>query len=158
MHRPSRAVLTCSAAPGLTLGLAKECALLCQVGHVVRVQKTHAAASDQLNQELNYFNGFLFFSEHQELREQSSGAGMFFLSKRAVYANGLQLVNRNQIPMVSEGRNHGILACFTTLQSITSENNTVRERDWLDGMDGKPEFIPRFLSPPATVYITAAVV
>lgn len=49
MHRPSRAVLTCSAAPGLTLGLAKECALLCQVGHVVRVQKTHAAASDQLN-------------------------------------------------------------------------------------------------------------
>jgi len=83
---------------------------------------------------------------------------MFFLPKRAVYANGLQLVNRNQIPMVSEGRNHGILACFTTLQSITSENNTVRERDWLDGMDGKPEFIPRFLSPPATVYITAALV
>lgn len=61
---------------------------------------------------------------------------MFFLSKRAVYANGLQLVNRNQIPMVSEGRNHGILACFTTLQSITSENNTVRERERLVGWDG----------------------
>lgn len=72
---------------------------------------------------------FFFFSpEHQELTGQLSGAGMFLFPKRTVYANDLQLVNRNQIPMVYKGRNHGILAYSTQLKSTTSENNTVGER------------------------------
>lgn len=69
-----------------------------------------------------------FFPEHQEFTEQLSGARMFLFPKQAVYANDLQLVNRNQIPMVYKGRNHGILAYFTQLKSATSENNTVGER------------------------------
>lgn len=69
-----------------------------------------------------------FFPEHQELTEQLSGARMFLFPKQTVYVYDLQLVNRNQIPMVYKGRNHVILAFFTQLKSTTSENNTVGER------------------------------
>lgn len=70
---------------------------------------------------------------------------MFFLSRQTVCANGLQLVNRNRIPMVSEGRNHGILAHITTLQSITSENNIVREVGWMRWMENQNLFPVSFL-------------
>lgn len=53
---------------------------------------------------------------------------MFLFPKRNVYANDLQLVNRNQIPTVYKGRNHGILAFLTRLRSATSQNDTVGER------------------------------
>lgn len=53
---------------------------------------------------------------------------MFLFPKQTVYVYDLQLVNRNQIPMVYKGRNHVILAFFTQLKSTTSENNTVGER------------------------------
>lgn len=53
---------------------------------------------------------------------------MFLFPKQTVYVYDLQLVNRNQIPMVYKGRNHVILAYFTQLKSTTSENNTVGER------------------------------
>lgn len=52
---------------------------------------------------------------------------MFLFPEETVYANDLQLVNRNQIPMVYKGRNHGILAYFTQLKSTAPENNTVGE-------------------------------